>query len=941
MIKVIITQTPSHSVRTTFVEINEIESEGFVVEGKKQQQGNAAWADTELLGKLENAHGVKHDIPAPKALVGIDQQQEKYEDEKLDEPIKCLHPQENGSICDENKNNIDHRKELGGGHSGSPDSVNLEDNKDKEIVVPELQGEEQEQEQADGISPTGYQEVEALLQVRIPKRPRTQRNKASPLDPLKQTLRIQSETNVKTGIKLDSRFESDKKKRSPRRSILRRPDMVSIDEATLSLPLMSKHKKQKPSSDKEKLRSRDAQNAQNAQKQKPKQQKRKHQSLSEKLDCLYGCSKCDFTPFGCENCNSVPVYARPKTRWVPEQGRPQIDIPSAPTFRPTAEEFADPIAYVSKITAQAAEYGVAHIIPPKEGWDPPFALDKGTNGIDAESFRFKIRRQLTSHLCYRMARTKPTPSPSSSPEFGFTTLEKEHTLKSFTAYADWIKSVHFSDPSNPNPSVEEIEAEFWRIVESEDSHHEALYGQDLDSGHHGSGFPLPEWRRRLLEEFLETQLPSPATAAEELYANHSWNVNNMPRCESSMLRYLDAGDGLITGVMVPWLYVGSCMSAFCWHVEDHALYSVNYLHVGSPKVWYAVPARATTALEEAMKDALPHLFEASPNLMHQLVTMLSPNELSRRGVPVYKVVHEAGSFVVTMPNAYHSGFNTGFNVAEAVNFAAPDWLPFGTDVVEKYRCLQKPVTMSYDSLLVALVRMAEEQAQEAAQAQKTESREKAFALATGELALRAKEEKERWARGLAALESPNTTIPIDKTSAMNVQDCAECKCDLWLAAVVSPSVPGIAVCPEHAASLVKYLRDQPESASASASASTTESLVVGRSLSDLKILCRYTPDELQRMVDLAVKREEDEKCGEKVREAIGSALERRAMYEVHRTKCTPRGPLYSNLRELGCPKESLAVKQKNEDVQMPSVDTPPEKKRYRGRPKKKALCIHD
>ena len=36
----------------------------------------------------------------------------------------------------------------------------------------------------------------------------------------------------------------------------------------------------------------------------------------------------------------------------------------------------------------------------------------------------------------------------------------------------------------------------------------------------------------------------------------------------------------LLGVMMPWLYVGSCMSAFCWHVEDHALYSINYLHVG-------------------------------------------------------------------------------------------------------------------------------------------------------------------------------------------------------------------------------------------------------------------------------------------------------------------------------------------------------------------------
>lgn len=108
---------------------------------------------------------------------------------------------------------------------------------------------------------------------------------------------------------------------------------------------------------------------------------------------------------GCRHCWDNPFATRPTARAIPGKGHYQNHIPAAPTFRPTAEEFADPFAYLAKIAPEAQKAGIAHIVPP-EGWQPPIQLLDQQTGQLRKDFRVPVRIQPTHLLCKR----HPTPS---------------------------------------------------------------------------------------------------------------------------------------------------------------------------------------------------------------------------------------------------------------------------------------------------------------------------------------------------------------------------------------------------------------------------------------------------------------------------------------------------------------------------------------------------
>ena len=105
--------------------------------------------------------------------------------------------------------------------------------------------------------------------------------------------------------------------------------------------------------------------------------------------------------------------------------------------------------------------------------------------------------------------------------------------------------------------------------------------------------------------------------------------------------------------------------------------SINFSHVGKPKLWYCVPESDRIKLEKAAKKKLALLFRKDPNLLMDICTMISPVYLMQEGVKVYKTLQKPGEYIFTFPGSYHSGFSTGLNIGEAVNVVNPTWLPSG------------------------------------------------------------------------------------------------------------------------------------------------------------------------------------------------------------------------------------------------------------------------
>uniref|UniRef100_A0A673Y2E7 [histone H3]-trimethyl-L-lysine(4) demethylase n=1 Tax=Salmo trutta TaxID=8032 RepID=A0A673Y2E7_SALTR len=399
--------------------------------------------------------------------------------------------------------------------------------------------------------------------------------------------------------------------------------------------------------------------------------------------------------------------------------------------------------------------------------------------------------------------------------FGFEQATREYTLQSFGEMADTFKADYFNMPVHMVPT-ELVEREFWRLVSSIEEDVTVEYGADIHSKDFGSGFPMNNGMKNLSQE-------------EADYARSGWNLNVMPVLEQSLLCHINAD---ISGMKVPWLYVGMVFSAFCWHIEDHWSYSINYLHWGEPKTWYGVPSVAAERLEEVMKKLTPELFEFQPDLLHQLVTIMNPNILMAHGVPVVRTNQCAGEFVITFPRAYHSGFNQGYNFAEAVNFCTADWLPAGRSCIEHYRRLRRYCVFSHEELTCKMAACPEKLDLNLAAATHREM----FSIVQEERELR----KGLLERGITEAEREAfELLPDDE------RQCDNCKTTCFLSALACSNCTERLVCLYHTQDLCNCPTDK------------------------LYLRYRYTLDELLAMLHrLKVRAESFDSWANRVKEAL-------------------------------------------------------------------------
>ncbi|KAI5700656.1 hypothetical protein M8J75_001686 [Diaphorina citri] len=316
------------------------------------------------------------------------------------------------------------------------------------------------------------------------------------------------------------------------------------------------------------------------------------------------------------------------------------NTPKIMVFRPTYEEFKDFSKFITYMESQGAhKAGLAKVIPPPE-WVPRksgYSLD---SSIGDMSIPAPICQVVTGKQgLYQQINIQ----------------KRQMTVREYGAMAN---KPRYATPKHFD--YEDLERKYWKNI----TYVSPIYGADVSGS--------------ITDEDVNV-----------------WNINHL----GTILDYVNEDYGIsIDGVNTAYLYFGMWKTTFAWHTEDMDLYSINYLHFGAPKTWYAIPPEHGRRLERLAEGFFPSSYKACPAFLRHKMTVISPHTLKTYSIPYDKITQEAGEIMITFPYGYHAGFNHGFNCAESTNFASVRWVEYGKRALQ-CRCKTDNVKISMDTFV--------------------------------------------------------------------------------------------------------------------------------------------------------------------------------------------------------------------------------------------------
>ncbi|GFN95943.1 protein jumonji [Plakobranchus ocellatus] len=439
---------------------------------------------------------------------------------------------------------------------------------------------------------------------------------------------------------------------------------------------------------------------------------------------------------------------------------------SVPTFYPTEAEFSDPMAYISKIQADAEPQGMCRIIPPQswkldsnklgedirvttqvqhvhklyKRWGPSVqhssAINQHLLSLLPEHSNIKTTPQIGGvevdlPQLYRMVEDVggskkmadkkhwakiadlmniPKQAKDRSVRlydiycrhvFPYASLSVEerkqldseveaiHELQTvedsaiakgrcmsltwFGCIASNVQSMWFKK----DPTLQQVETEYWRLVE-ERKRHVSVQCSHINTRAQASGFP---------------------TRKDNSYSRHPWNLNNIPNNQGCVLKYL----GPVPGVTIPTVHINMLFSTSCWSMAPHGLPFIQYQHSGAPTIWYCVSKAQQAKFRSAMEELVPNLVQDETCWLKKDWVMVNPKNLRQHSVQVNKCVQHPRQFVVVFPGAFTSSVSCGYSVSESVHFASPSWFQQESEAETVLNRSEKREMFSIYSVLCPLV----------------------------------------------------------------------------------------------------------------------------------------------------------------------------------------------------------------------------------------------